>query len=327
MFKVLKDFERKEDQNNNLIYEQYSLPVSTNKIKCIKYGSNNIVILTKFNEYNAFIEQTFLKEDEKINHVECGDDTIIVVNNYNQFYEATITGLKSCGIFNRLTLLNFPESEAIKFLSCGYKYFFIITKNNDIYGCGRNNEGQLGITGVFSNNYYSRTRHHTIILNEFNDLYGAGYNASGQLGLNDGNERNEFTKIVINNFKKGEIVNCIYKSFHDHTLISTNLNNLYFTGINTGNKFNLGSSGNLDNISNFKKLDYIKMDKQFIYPLLLQNFFFIISNHKFNNEEEELNQIQLNLLKSLQNKNCCDLEFDAKEEKKRKRHDFENQIH
>ncbi|KAL9655342.1 hypothetical protein ABK040_011183 [Willaertia magna] len=234
MFKVLKDFERKEDQNNNLIYEQYSLPVSTNKIKCIKYGSNNIVILTKFNElyiyktkYNAFIKQTFLKEDEKINHVECGDDTIIVVNNYNQFYEATITGLKSCGIFNRL----------------------------------------------------------------------------------------------------GEIVNCIYKSFHDHTLISTNLNNLYFTGINTGNKFNLGSSGNLDNISNFKKLDYIKIDKQFIYPLLLQNFFFIISNHKFKNEEEELNQIQLNLLKSLQNKNCCDLEFDVKEEKKRKRHDFENQIY
>ncbi len=103
---------------------------------------------------------------------------------------------------------------------CGNQHNIILTENNELYACGYNHYGQLGLGDNDKRNIYTKLEHnfgkiknihcgdnHNIILNENNELYVCGDNYYGQLGLCDNNNRNIYTKLDLpfNIFNKKHI--------------------------------------------------------------------------------------------------------------------------
>ena len=93
-------------------------------------------------------------------------------------------------------------------ISCGVDHTMILTKQNELFACGYNSSGQLGVC-------HSKTRfkfqkinliepiwsvhcgnYHTIIMTKSGKYYGCGNNDYGQLGLGDTKSRTVFTEII-----------------------------------------------------------------------------------------------------------------------------------
>ena len=128
----------------------------------------------------------------------------------------------------------------------------ILKNNGTLYGCGRNDYGQLGlgdesnrttltITGINTNDiksvYCGYT--HTIILKNNGTLWGCGRNDYGQLGLGDTNSRSTFTSIGINT----NDIKSVYCG-HDYTLILKNNGILWGCGANGYGQLGLGDTTN-----------------------------------------------------------------------------------
>ena len=114
----------------------------------------------------------------------------------------------------------------------------ILTHNNELYVCGLNKFGQLGLGDDNKRNQYVKLEHnfgqiknifcsrdHNIILNEQNELYVCGLNYEGQLGLGDNVNRNQYEKLE-HNF--GQIKN-IFCGFY-YNMILNEHNELYVCG-------------------------------------------------------------------------------------------------
>ena len=91
---------------------------------------------------------------------------------------------------------------------CGNRHNIILTENNELYVCGYNDYGQLGLGDNKNRNTHTKLEHnfgiikniycggfHNIILNENNEIFVCGYNHYGQLGLGDCDNRNIYTKL------------------------------------------------------------------------------------------------------------------------------------
>jgi alpha-tubulin suppressor-like RCC1 family protein len=81
---------------------------------------------------------------------------------------------------------------------CGDSHSIILTENDELYVCGSNIFGQLGLGDNNNRNLYTKLENnfgkmknivcgdnYNIILNENNELFVCGENFSGQLGLGD----------------------------------------------------------------------------------------------------------------------------------------------
>jgi alpha-tubulin suppressor-like RCC1 family protein len=148
-------------------------------------------------------------------------------------------------------------------VSCGSNHTMILTTDNELYACGSNNYGQLGLGDRNARNTFTKVdiptmrreqsshpttscnkvgskiqricdsnvlsvtcgARHTIIITKNNELYSCGDNDYGQLGLGDNNNRNIFTKVDIPNVLS---VAC----GSNHTMIITKNNELYACGNN-----------------------------------------------------------------------------------------------
>jgi alpha-tubulin suppressor-like RCC1 family protein len=84
----------------------------------------------------------------------------------------------------------------------------ILTKNNELYACGSNEYGQLGLGDTHDHDIFTKVdipnvstvtsgEYHTMIITKDNELYSCGCNDVGQLGLGDRKHRNIFTKVNI----------------------------------------------------------------------------------------------------------------------------------
>ena len=88
----------------------------------------------------------------------------------------------------------------------------ILKNDGTLWGCGRNNNGQLGLGDTTNRNIFTRAttnadniksvyygEYHTLILKNDGTLWGCGRNYSyGQLGLGDFNNRSTFTQVTTN---------------------------------------------------------------------------------------------------------------------------------
>lgn len=189
----------------------------------------------------------------------------------------TISGLYSCGSnhYGELGLdidysstsqntfkkidNKFYEGNIIS-VSCGYNHTMILTTIG-LYGCGNNNDGQLGIDIPYDNKtkkflkinnktydgdiiqLYCGTNNSIIVTS--NGLYGCGENRAGQLGLGTNSNQHTFKKINID-FNNNDIVSIICGI--SCTMILT-VNELYISGIHS---FFLNNSGST---TTFQKID------------------------------------------------------------------------
>jgi alpha-tubulin suppressor-like RCC1 family protein len=146
---------------------------------------------------------------------------------------------------------------------CGGYHSFILNRNNELFACGDNMYGQLGvdyddisifskinlsqkigqIENIFCGDFFS------FLLNEKNELFVCGKNSEGQLGLNDNEEKNQFTEIP---WKNGKIKNIICGG--DHTFILNDMNELFCCGVNRYGQLGLG---NFNDMNRFIKVNLI----------------------------------------------------------------------
>ncbi|KAJ5066357.1 hypothetical protein M0811_13736 [Anaeramoeba ignava] len=123
---------------------------------------------------------------------------------------------------NISSLIEDPNDRIIQDIVCSANSIYLLTSNQNAYGIGSNNYGQLGfdsktlyetekpilmmknVSKIFSGN----TSYHVFLLNSNQELFGCGYNNYGQVGLGESRkEQSEIQKLTkIQNIPKGEII-------------------------------------------------------------------------------------------------------------------------
>ncbi|KAJ5070719.1 btb/poz domain-containing protein [Anaeramoeba ignava] len=132
---------------------------------------------------------------------------------------------------NISSLIEDTNDRIIEDIVSGYNSIYLLTSNQNVYGIGLNQYGQLGfdskafqktekpilmmknVSKIFSGN----SSLHVFLLNSNQELFGCGNNEFGKLGLGE-SRRNEteiqkLTKIQIKNIPKGKIIDiqCAYE--------------------------------------------------------------------------------------------------------------------
>jgi alpha-tubulin suppressor-like RCC1 family protein len=139
-------------------------------------------------------------------------------------------------------------------ISCGCYHNMILNMENELFACGLNMYGQLGLGDEENRSNYTKIEnnfgkikniysggHHNIILNMDNELFVCGYNYSGQLGLGNNLSRNTFVKL---NHNFGIIKN-VYCG-HDFNYILNMNNELFVCGSNKEGQLGLGGIRKID---------------------------------------------------------------------------------
>ncbi|KAJ5067765.1 claret isoform a [Anaeramoeba ignava] len=187
--------------------KEYSKPnpekIQIENIQKISVGKNVEAILTK--EGNAFAK------GENINS-----------NNPNEF-------------INISSLIEDTNDRIIEDIASGLNTIYLLTSNQNAYGIGSNEDGQIGsdyeilketekpilmmknVSKIFSGSYSKSV----FLLNSNQELFGSGNNFSGELGL--GESRKKETKIKkltkIQNIPKGKIIDIQSGGWHSIMLI------------------------------------------------------------------------------------------------------------
>ena len=124
-------------------------------------------------------------------------------------------------------------------------HMIIIDYNNDIWICGRNNHGQLGLGYKDERNQFTKIsdfkvqqasvgREHSTFIDLNNNIWTFGHGQYGQLGLNDDENRNVPTQIL--NLKAKEI-----SAGDNYTILIDLENDLWSFGSNVTGQLGLGN--------------------------------------------------------------------------------------
>ena len=154
---------------------------------------------------------------------------------------------------NRTTLTQIISNiNDVKSVYCGYTHTLILKNNGTLWGCGRNDYGQLGLgdtnsrstpalIGINTNDIKSVYCGHdyTLILKNNGTLWGCGKNDYGQLGLGDTTNRSTFTLIGINT----NDIKSVYCG-GNYTIILKNDGTLWGCGRNDYGQLGLGDTAN-----------------------------------------------------------------------------------
>ena len=194
---------------------------------------------------------------DNIKEIHCGGYHNIVLKNdgtlwacgYNRHFGQLGLG----DTIDRITLTQVTtNTDNIKSVYCGYYHNIILKNDGTLWGCGKNDYGQLGLGDTNNRNTFTEIttdtdnvksvycgNTHTLILENDGTLWGCGYNEFGQLGLGDNNNRTTFTQITTNT----DDIKEIYCSAA-HTFILKNDGTLWGCGNNQYGQLGLGDTAN-----------------------------------------------------------------------------------
>jgi len=215
--------------------------------------------------------------NKKIIGVSCGDNHTITItddasNNlwvcgYNEYSQLGLGNTTSINTFtNELSGVPFNNKKVIG-VSCGARHTIAITDNsrNNLWGCGYNLNGQLGI-GIsnritkYTNNIINRKvigssygiGHTTAITDDTsNNLWVCGNNFYGQLGLGDNSNRNTFTNELGGaQFNNKKVIGASCGILHTIAITDDTSNNMWVCGYDGLGQLGLGNNSNINTFTN-----------------------------------------------------------------------------
>lgn len=231
---------------------------SNNSYSCGKNNQGQLGIgnTTDKNTFQNIITNIFGK---KVISIVGGNEFALLITNESQ------ANLYSCGYnvngqlglgnntspnttFQNVTI-NISEKKIIA-VSAGVGHSLIITSEatNNLYSCGKNSEGQLGIGNTTDNNTFQNVTTNIngknivfisagsfssyVLTNEnSNNLYSCGRNLDGELGLNDNINKTTFQNVTTDISGK-KIIHVAGGGSSSYILTNESQNNLYSTGNN-----------------------------------------------------------------------------------------------
>ncbi|KAJ5072638.1 hypothetical protein M0811_01653 [Anaeramoeba ignava] len=176
-----------------------------------------------------YLNETYLNQNpqkiqiENIQKVSVGwaNETILTIEG-NVFAKGRDINPKNPNQFiNISSLIEDKNDRIIQDIVSGYNSIYLLTSNQNAYGIGSNDFGQLGfdseklkktekpilmmknVSKIFSGN----SSNHVFLLNSNQELFGCGYNQFGQLGLGESRKETKINKLTkIQNIPKGKII-------------------------------------------------------------------------------------------------------------------------
>ena len=165
---------------------------------------------------------------------------------YNAYGELGLGDSNNKYTFTEVT----TNTDNIKSVYCGYGHTLILKNDGTLWGCGKNDYGQLGLGDTNSRYTFTKVttntdniksvycgKEHTVILKNDGTLWGCGRNDLGQLGLGDTNDRTTFTQITTN----ADDIRSVYCDNHN-TIMLKNDGTLWGTGENYYGELGLGDT-------------------------------------------------------------------------------------
>ena len=207
------------------------------------FGTNYYGQLGIGNNEKSYSSPQIIKSLENIDFVECGGDHVFCKTLNNDIYSWGNNRMGQLGIENTedqnlpYKCENWPDN--IVDIKCGAVHTLVLTENQEVYSCGFNYNGELGL--VLFQDYSSSLKHieriseiiriecgeeYSMCIDIYNNVYIFGGNFQGQLGFGDYYRRRKPVKHpslndVIDVSKGGS-----------HTFIKTSTNRVYAFGSN-----------------------------------------------------------------------------------------------
>ncbi|KAJ5067200.1 hypothetical protein M0811_13160 [Anaeramoeba ignava] len=240
--KLIKNKLQKITKPTQFKFENENENENEKQIKQISTGNFSIIFLFKNGkaiEYLKYSNQNpeKIQIEENIQKVTAGsyNEAILTIEG-NVFAKGeNINPEKANKFINISSLIEDKKDRIIEDIISGYSSIYLLTSNQNAYGIGSNQYGQLGfdsetlkrkekpilmmknVSKIFS----GISSNHVFLLNSNQELFVCGYNEYGQLGL--GESRKEETKIKkltkIQNIPKGKIIDIQCGYLHSIMLI------------------------------------------------------------------------------------------------------------
>jgi alpha-tubulin suppressor-like RCC1 family protein len=130
-------------------------------------------------------------------------------------------------------------------------YSFLLLETGEVYGCGLNHYGQLGLRGVQNQVTWQRVpvpgtvrtvvagTEHSFLLLESGEVFACGNNADGRLGTGDTRDRREWQRVPV----PGSVRTVAVGDEHSFLLLKTG--EVYFCGANQSGQLGMGDTRNI----------------------------------------------------------------------------------
>ena len=219
-------------------------------------GLNNHGQLGLGNTTNRTTFTQITTNADDVKSVYCGENHTLILKNdgtlwgcgYNKYGQLGLGDTNNRNTFTQIT----TNTDNIKSVYCGWSYTIILENDGTLWGCGRNDYGQLGLGDNTNRTTFTQVTtntddikkiycggSHAFILKNDDTLWGCGNNQYGQLGLGDTTNKTTFTQITTNADDVKEIYcgDC-------YTFMLKNDGTLWSCGYNYNGQLGLGDTTN-----------------------------------------------------------------------------------
>lgn len=221
----------------------------------IACGENHIMIYNdcELYLYGDKIGKIRCDFNGKIKNIAYGANHVVIQNEKNELYVYGSNFYGQLGLGDNKNRDNFEKvvydfQNCVKNVYCGRYYTIVENEKNELYACGSNSYGQLGLNDKKDRNIFTKIKHgfsdikyiscgndHTVIQNGKNEIFACGSNENGQIGFGKNKDCYKFHKIK---YDFGDIIKISCGVYH--TVIQNANNKLYVSGYNWNGQLGLG---------------------------------------------------------------------------------------
>jgi alpha-tubulin suppressor-like RCC1 family protein len=176
--------------------EYYTVMIDMNNNIWV-FGDNEYGQLGLDNHENVYIPTRIF--DFKAKFIACGNGHTMIIDMNDNVWGCGLNIFSQLGLGDHedrysLTQISWDQDNKAKYIACDDSYTMLIDMNDNVWACGYNEYGQLGLGDTedratfvklpnFKAKFIKCGDDHTILIDLNNNLWGFGSNKYGQLGL------------------------------------------------------------------------------------------------------------------------------------------------